>query len=759
MSAARAGGHTARGAGDRADGPTAAHPATGLATADADSACHPGSPAHPARRRWLQGAAAAITVAFVPGCALPVIPRRPSPGPEDAMGWIRHEDGRYTLFVPRVEMGQHIGRALQRIAAEALGVPPAAVALRLHSTGDIRPVRATVGSDSVKDFAQPLAAACGVLREALLRRESAPAGLPESARGPEAGPAAAGDHDAAATAEGRTAADRALVVGAPVFVSDVRRPGMVHGRVLRAAVSPELASRLLSADEAAARRVPGFVALVRDRLLSQGRSEGLGIVARTPGALDRIEQALAAQWSVDGRFEAADLAAAIDIDRRLAGNGRLAHAVHAAGRVAAEGPWDVDLRFDIPLAAHAPMEPRAAVAEVAADGALSLWVGSQDVFYQRDVVARRLALRTEQVQVQGLRVGGAFGGKTICTVELEAAVLARATGLPVKLQWTRAQEFRQGFHRPPSSHRVRVRLTDGRLQQWWHAFASSHILFTNAVLPPWLQRLTDFIGDDGVARGATLPYDCPARRTEFDLVRLPVLTGPWRGLGAGPNGFVLESVIDACARAARVDALAFRLAHLDAAQEAGRRLAGVLRRAAEAAGWGRPMPAPRQGHRHGRGLAAGIYKGSSHAAVVAEVEVDTASGAVRVTRLVCAHDCGRVIDADGVRAQCEGNLVWGLGMVLGEEMTVAAGAIATTTLADYAMPRAAQVPAMQVEQVDSGDAPGGAGETAIVAAGAAIANAVHDAIGLRVQRLPLRPADVRAALQGGGQAGVATIGS
>ena len=324
--------------------------------------------------------------------------------------------------------------------------------------------------------------------------------------------------------------------------------------------------------------MPGFVAVVRDDALMQGSSQGLGIVARTPGALDRVEAALAAQWTVDGRFDQADIDAAIDIDARLQ-RGTLGRQIHG-DRIDADGAWDVDLRIDIPLAAHAPIQPRAAVAEFGADGRLQLWVGSQDLFYVRDVVARRLGLDDAQVIVHGQRVGGAFGGRTICTVELEAALLARAVKAPVKLQWTRAMEFQYGFHRPPSSHRLRVRLKDGRLHTWWHAFASSHILFTNAAMPPWMQRLADIVGDDGVARGAALPYRASLRRTELDVVRLPVFTGPWRGLGAGPNVFAIESAIDECARRAGVDPLQFRLAHID-----DPRLARVLRRVAEAARW------------------------------------------------------------------------------------------------------------------------------------------------------------------------------
>jgi isoquinoline 1-oxidoreductase subunit beta len=700
----------------------------------------------------MQLGVAGLSVALVPvltGCALPVVPKRPKPDADGAMGWVRHLDGRTTLFLPRVEMGQNILTALKQIVCLELGVAWDTVEARLHSTQDISPVRATVGSDSVKDFAMPLAQACATLREALASgrtqgRLKATARPLAELRSLQPGGASA--------AAPRLPLEQGLAIvrGEPLFVADIRRPGQLFGRVLRAPVSPELKSTVSRADESAARAVPGFVALVRDPLLTVSGGEGVGIVARTPGALDRTEQALALAWATDAAFDQGTIDAAIDVDQRLTQAARRSHQVHD-DKLEVDGPWDVDLRIDVPLAAHAPIEPRAAVAEFDAQGRLQLWVGSQDVFYQRDVMVRRLGLDEQQVLVHGLRVGGAFGGKTICTVELEAAVLARATRAPVKVQWSRAQEFQLGFHRPPSSHRIRARLKQGRLQDWWHSFASSHILFTAAVVPPWLQRLTTLIGDDGVARGAALPYRARARRTEFDLVRLPVYTGPWRGLGAGPNGFAIESAIDECARQAGADPLQFRLDHIG-----DERLSRALRTVAQACGWPQALQSTPEARR-GRGVACGIYKAMSHAAVVAEVEVDAATGRVRVLKLWCAHDCGRVIDADRVRAQCEGNLVWGLGMALIERLPVGASQVAATNFLQSPLPRLQDVPPMDVVLVPSDEAPTGAGETAIVASAAAIANAIRDAVGVRPQQLPVQAATLHGMMTKAAPAGQALL--
>jgi len=387
------------------------------------------------------------------------------------------------------------------------------------------------------------------------------------------------------------------------------------------------------------------------------------------------------------------------------------------------------------MAAHGPIEPRAAVASWQ-DAALQVWAGTQDAFYIRDFLADALGLSVEAVTVQSCRIGGAFGGKTICTVEAEAAALTLATGSPVKVQWTRAQEYALGFHRPPSSHRIRARVAQGRITDWDHAQMSSHIMFTSAVVPSWMQRGTDmFAGDGGVARGMAASYVTGRARASYDMVRLPVHTGPWRGLGAGPNALVIESAIDEAAQAAGSDPLEFRLAHI-----ADPLLASVLVRVGEIAEWSRPLAAV-DGLRLGRGISCGTYKGASHAAAVADVAVDD-QGRVRVTRLWCVHDCGLVINPDQVRAQCEGNLVWSLGMVLTDDLRTEAGQVTALTFADAPIPRMSDVPAITVDLIESNRPPQGAGETVMVAGPGAIANALRAATGRKLVRFPIGAEDL-----------------
>ncbi|MFN7155887.1 MAG: molybdopterin cofactor-binding domain-containing protein [Acidovorax sp.] len=695
------------------------------------------------RRQFLAAAGTGALTVTLAGCSLvPVIPKRPTSTADDALGWIRHKEGHYTLWLPSSEMGQQISAALQGLAAAELGVPPVQVHLQLPSTRDIARVRATVGSASVQDFALPLARACATLREALAQGQTtgtlAARDIPPSAlRSLQPRKGAAKE---AAVAPGQL---HALVTGQPLFAGDTRLPGLLYGRVLRAPVSAERASQPQVWNATAARADPACVAVVQHPRLLQMDSMGLGIVARTPSALDRIEATLAVQWQVDGSaFDQAAIDERIDIDTHLR-RGSLQHSLRKDD-LPTDTAWTLDLRMDVPLAAHAPIEPRSATAHwlAAADQgiALKVWVGTQDLFYVRDVLARQFGLDAERIEVQTCRIGGGFGGRTLCTVELEAAVLAQAVGAPVKVQWSRAQEFAQGFQRPPSSHRVRARVQGGRITHWWHALASSHILFTPAAMPAWMQTLADLAGDSGVARGAQLPYDVPQQRIEFTAQRLPVHTGPWRGLGAGPNTLVVESAMDECARQAQADPLDWRLQHTTDA-----RMAQVLRRAAAEARWPE-RPASDATTLRGRGIAGGIYKGVSYAAAVADVEVQRATGQVRVVALWCAHDCGMVLQPDGVRAQTEGNLVWCLGMVLHEQLPVARSGVAAASFADYPLPRMGDVPPLHVYLIDSSAPPTGAGETAMVAGAGAIANALRDATGVRFTRMPVRSAEVLQAL-------------
>lgn len=658
--------------------------------------------------------AAGITVfAAAPACALnplPALPTRGMPPAEARVAWLRlRPDGRVQLFLPRQEMGQGITVALRQIVAEELDWELDRVEAVLPTTAEIQPVRSTVGSDSLKDFTEPVARAAALLREHLRkhlhggdgRGEIVDSGQPVTLRSLQPGISRRSLGMAQPTGQ---IAD--IVTGRPLYAGDIRLPGMLFGLVLPADAT-------MTTTEPPVRQVT----------LSDGRQ---GLLCDDPGPLH-------AQAAQIGRAASERPMPSLDIDLAQA-KGRLEHRLRSDSLDTAAA-WTLDRRYEIPFAAHAQLEPRTAVArwQAQGDARLEIWTGTQDAFFVRETLARHFGLSASQVVVHSCRIGGGFGSRTIVRQELEAALLAQAAGRPVKVQWTRAEEFVGGFHRPASSHRIRARLDrDGRITDWWHGFCSGHVIFTSAAMPRWMQAVTSFVKDPGVARGALPPYQAAKMRVEFSDIRLPVDTGPWRGLGAGPNGYAIESAIDELAALAGQDPLQFRLANLDPQQA---RLKACLEQVAIMSGWAeRPRGTPGVG----RGIACGIYKDSSYAAVVADVAI-AADGTAKVLHLYCAHDCGLVVNPDQVRAQIEGNLVWGIGTVLTEALPIEAGRVAAYTFADYPIPIMDAMPAIDIALLEPpGQPPSGAGETAMVGL-AAIGNAIAAATGRYVTSLPYRP--------------------
>ncbi len=687
---------------------------------------------------------------------VPVIPTQQAPSTDDAIGWLQvRPDGTVELRSPVAEFGQGATTGLAQIVAEELGVSPDAVVVALPDTATHSVVRATVGSRSIASHARLVAGAAAALREVLRARvadragarvdevEDAPDGsfvLPGGARATLA-EAAAGepvvvDADALPAMPtrtfdgaqprwvGRNVAPvelRAIVTGGAMFGADVHLPDIAYGALLR---PPVPGAELEDAALDAARRVDGYVAGIIDR------SRGIaGVVADDPFRLRAVIAAARATWR-SPPFEQEDLDRELDVDRRLA-RGPLQH-VLAADRVES-GPWDVDVRVDTPLIAHGAIEPRAAVARWTA-GRCEIWVGTQDAFFNRDSFARALRVDPGDIVIHCQRMGGAFGGR-FGSEGLEAAILARAARRPVKLQWSRPDEFQCAFHGPPTSHRIRARLGgDGRIVAWWHAATSGHVLLLSMGLPPWLQAATALILDEGTSRGLMPPYNVGRRRIEISDVRLPIPTGPWRGLGAAPNAFAIETAMDALATAASVDPIEFRLRHLGSRDAP---LGRCLQRVAASAGWKGPG-----GPGRGLAVASATYKQHSHVAVVAEVSA--AAGALSVDRVACAHACGRVVNPDRVRAQIEGNIVWAIGYALRHRLTVAKGKVAAEYFTQFPLPTIADMPRLVIDLVDpeGGVRPiGGAGEPAVTAATAAIAAAAAQALGIRPRALPVQEGD------------------
>lgn len=632
-------------------------------------------------------------------------------------------DGSITAFTGKVEIGQGNRAALTRIVAEELRVPGGEVRVVMGDT-DVCPWDAgTFASRSIVDAGWNLAAAAAGLREDLLRRASERLEVDGAdldvgdgrvtVRGTERsiayGRLADGRRDVvvvsgdvARTAPSRwTTAAHArpaldAVTGRRTFPSDVSRPRMLHGVMLR---PPAHGAVLRSTDVTDAESMEG-VLVVADRGL-------VGAVAPDPWTARRAVERIRAHW------KRAAQPSDVEISRYLR-----EHPAEGSGWGGAHhwerGDVDAALRaavvrlertYTAAYVAHAPLETRVAVAEWDERG-VTIWTGTQRPFGAREQIATALSVPEDDVRVIAPTTGVGFGGKHSVEAAVEAARLARAAGRPVKVRWTSGEEFAHAYFRPAAVIDVRAGAA------------------ANGCLLAW-----DLLNVNSGAFGIGLPYDAPDVRTRYRPADSPLPQGSYRGLAATANAFARESMLDELAVELRRDPLEFRLANLSDG-----RLAAVLAAAAERAGWdGRPTVG-----RDGLGLALGIEKGG-RVACVARVEVEH-DWRVRVAQLVMAYDCGAVVDEENLRNQIEGAAVVALGGALFERVRFQDGRILNGSFRDYRVPRFSDVPDVDVMILDRRDEPSaGGGETPMIAVAPAIANAIVAATGRRVRSMPLAP--------------------
>ena len=692
----------------------------------------------------------------------PVVPTIFSPPDEfSGNGWLHiGVDGRCTFLSPRAEMGQHAALALAQIVAEELMMSVEQIDIHLPSTIDVEPQMMTSGSFSMLMYARPVARAAAALREAL--REKAQAVFNVSDISLEQGGTfvandglqvsfaeLAGKYDLDVDVKhysdvplysfelsrvpsqiGRSALNpfaREMVKGSYPYVHDIVLPNMLHGYVVR---PPVVSARLLAFDENAAKAVAGFRQLIVDR-----DTDFIGVVASSTYSAWQSAKALAVEWEYGEQPTTKALEALVDVDReQLSGFKRAIH----EDELDINQDWDVDLRFEVQVQSHAQQEPRAAIAHVAPDSA-ELWAANQDIFVIQRQAAKELGLEVDAVKVNAFMMGGAFGGREHYDVEADAVRLSRVAGVPIKVQWTREDEFRLARNRPPSSHRVRASANgDGKLVNFWHCYVSGKHFYTRARFSEWGLKLLDFSGDFGAMNSADMPYEVDKKRIELSDIDLPVRTGTWRSLGAAPNIFASDCALDELAYAVGQKPLAFKRKNISAAFP---RLANCLGRVQH---WmlENPLAKPAESDSgnfvYGRGCAAGIYSDKSFIAINADVRVDLTSRAIKVTRVFCCQDVGMAINPDGLTAQLESNVIWGVGMALIEKVQFDGAGVANLNFDGYPVPRMADSPAIEVEIVsDRSQPPAGAGETGILVVPAAIANAVRNATGQRLTRLPL----------------------
>ncbi len=487
-----------------------------------------------------------------------------------------------------------------------------------------------------------------------------------------------------------TARDK--VTGHHQFPSDIKRPGMRYGAVLR---SPQYRAKLLSVDLTQANAMDE-IAAVRD-------GDFVGVVGPTSYAARKAIDAVAktAKWA-DVEMPSSD---ALSDHLRQHADGGVPASPFA--EEIAKAAKKLRATYTIPYVQHAPLEPRTAVAEWN-DGKLTVWTTTQNPFGVRRELAQAFRLSDDAVHVIVPDFGSGYGGRHTGEAAVEAARLAQAAKKPVMLRWTREEEFKWAYFRPAAVMDLEASLDDaGRIATWWHVNINA--------------------GGNAVES----PYNIARKRSQSVRSEPPLRHGSYRALAATGNMFGRESFMDELAVATGTDPLEFRLAHLD-----DTRLRAVLEDAAKRFNW--PERAKKKESGHGVGLACGTEKGS-FVACCAEVEINSYTNAIRVIHVTQSFDCGPVLNPENLRNQMEGAIIMGLGPALHEEIEFADGAITNGTFQRYRVPRFKDVPTIEVHAMNRIDVePVGAGETPIIGIAPAVGNAVFAATGGRLRNLPLK---------------------
>jgi nicotinate dehydrogenase subunit B len=702
------------------------------------------------RRRFFGKLGSGILVLFLVEAALAqqqqqqletgAAPRRGGRGggvPADIGAWLHiSEDGTVTVFTGKAEVGQNIRTSLAQAVAEELRVPVSSIKMVMADT-DLTPYdQGTFGSQSTPQMASRLHRVAAAAREALLdlAAESLKAdrasltvadgkivrtGGSETAtfgqltKGQKLVKTVDNNSPTTAPKDWKIAGTsvpkvngRDLVTGKHKYASDMNLPGMLHGKVLR---PPAYGATLASLDTKEAEAMPGVV-VVHD-------GDFVGVAAPDTMIAQQAIDSMKAEWSKpEPKTSSTEIYAYLK-KNATAGGGRggggRGGGAGAGTPTVDEGLAQADHKFEqsynIAYIAHVPLEPRAALAEWK-DGKLTLWTGTQSPFGVQNQLVQALGLSTDKVRVIVPDTGSGYGGKHQERTAIEAARLAKAAGKPVKLVWTRQEEFCWSYARPAGVIEIKSGVkNDGTITAWeFHNYYSGPSAIDS-------------------------PYEIPFKRSQpHGLAQgaAPLETGSYRGLAATANNFAREVHMDELARAVKMDPLEFRLKNCK-----NDRLRAVLEAAAKAFGWGKDKPAAD----HGYGIAGGTEKGSFVATCV-EVAIDRDSGGVKLRRAVTAFECGAIVNPDHLKNQVEGAVVMGIGGALFEAIDFKDGMITNPLLSDYRVPRFADMPKLETVLLDRKDIPSaGAGETPIIGIAPAIGNAICDATGIRLRNMPMVP--------------------
>jgi isoquinoline 1-oxidoreductase beta subunit len=677
--------------------------------------------------------------------------------------WVRIDPtGKVTLTVDKSEMGQGVRTSLPVILAEELEVDVDTVALDQATPGPDFKDMGTYGSRSTRTTWMPLRTAGAAAREMLVAAAAAKWGVAAAACRAEKGRVihtesgrsfGYGELAAAASrlpvpaspalkprsAWRQIGKDRRridaprIVAGAPLFASDVQRPGMKVGSVVRCPVD---GGKAKTWNDAKARAIPGV------RLVAPVAA-GLVVVADDTAAVLAAREALEPTivWDEGPNATVGSAEVLAGLRAAFAKPGGVLKRGGDPTTALAAASRKLEAEYFYPYQTHAPLEPMSAAADVRADRC-EIWAGSQAPNRAQSEAAKLLGLPESAVTVNVTLLGGGFGRRGRVDFVLDAVEASRAAKAPVRILWTRSDDMRNGDFHPVSLHRLAAGIdAAGDPTAWRHSVAV-------AVWP----APSGPVAEDqlrGLLRGAyDLAYAVPAFEVGGFPAATPVRVSSWRGVAHNHNVFAAECFLDELARAAGKDPVAYRLALLrrEAVVPGGRegepvdraRLAAALSLAAEKSKWSVPLARGR-----GRGVACMSYDGRTPAAVVAEVTVES-GGVWRVDRVVCAVDCGVAVNPLGIRAQVEGSVAWALS-ALSTEITIKAGRVEQGSYSDFPILRFRDMPRVETHIVESDTAPTGMGEPPVPVTTAAVANALSSAAGRRIRSLPVRAEDLKGA--------------
>jgi isoquinoline 1-oxidoreductase subunit beta len=508
------------------------------------------------------------------------------------------------------------------------------------------------------------------------------------------------------------------VNGTAVYGIDVRPPSV---KIATLAQSPVFGGRVKNVDDAAAKAVKGVRQIVR-------LDDAIAVVADHMGAAKKGLAALVIEWDDGPHAKLGTDDILHDLERATQNPGAVAQNIGDVDGAMASAATKVEATYQVPFLAHAPMEPMNCTVHVRKDGC-EVWVGNQVLARAQAAAAKTAVLPLDTVVVHNHLIGGGFGRRLEIDGVIRAVEIAKHVDGPVKVVWTREEDIQHDMYRPYFFDRLSAGLDEkGMPVAWNHRFAGS------SVIARWAPPLfTNGLDPDTTEGAINLVYALPNMHVEYQRAEPPgIPTAFWRSVGPSHNVFVTEGFMDELAAAAKQDTAAYRRALLDKSPRAK----AVLELAAEKAGWGKPLP-----DRVGRGIAI-QFVFATYMAQVAEVEVSK-EGAVRVRRVVCAVDCGTVVNPDTVRAQIQGAVIFGITAALYGEITIKDGRVEQTNFDTYRILRINEAPAIEVHIVQSAESPGGMGEAGTSLIAPALTNAIFAATGKRLRKLPIDKAQLK----------------